>query len=117
MSDEITIITNNVPRDLIDAWELSEKEREQFDYLNWEAIDAGNDSAQFFRYRGDLYDLSNFMRTEGNGSFAEWDGYESDSFFSGTLIRYPVDKDNPKDYYSGRTNYDYERVIVGRYYG
>jgi hypothetical protein len=36
----LTVKTNNVPRLLIDAYELSEKERAEFDYLDWEAIDG-----------------------------------------------------------------------------
>lgn len=102
MSD-FTVITNNVPRDVIDAYELSESERAVFDYIDWPAIDSGNGSAQFFRYRGELYDLGEFQRWDNPASptRTEWDGVRSDSFFSGVLVRY-VD--------------DNERVIVGRYY-
>jgi hypothetical protein len=55
----LTVKTNNVPRLLIDAYELSEKERAEFDYLDWQKIDAGEDSATFFRYKGQLFDLGN----------------------------------------------------------
>jgi hypothetical protein len=89
------IITNNVPRDLIDAYELTPAERADFDYHDWDAIDKGNDSATFIRYKGDLLDLGNFTRTEIPG----WDGISADTFFSGTVIRYVEDN---------------ERVIVGR---
>lgn len=40
-----TIVTNNVPRFTIDAYELSPKERTEFDYLDWAAIDDGRESA------------------------------------------------------------------------
>lgn len=89
------IITNNVPRLLIDAYELTEREREQFDYLDWRAIDAGEDGVTFFRYRGRLYSLSEFMRTD----LAGWDGIATDSFFSGTVVRFLPD--------------DEDRVVVG----
>jgi hypothetical protein len=94
------ITTNNVPRDLIDAWELSPTEREEFDYLNWDAIEAGEDSATFFRYRGQLYDLGEFTRWDGPefSPLAKWDGYRADSFYSALVIRF-VD--------------DHERVVVG----
>lgn len=85
------IITNNHARPLIDAYELTEAERKEFDYLDWDAIDEGEDSASFFRYKGRLYELGEFMRTNDNGDFKEWDGYSSDSFFSGTLVRYSDD--------------------------
>jgi hypothetical protein len=104
--DELTIITNNVPRDILDGYELTKEEREEFDYLNWEAIEEGSDSASFFRYRGELYDLGEFMSTRGMPEFSplvKWDGYSSDSYFSGTLVRY-VDQDHDM------------RVVVGRFY-
>lgn len=52
------IKTNRVPRNIIDAYELTADERKEFDYLNWPAIDEGSDSASFIRYKGQLYDLS-----------------------------------------------------------
>lgn len=97
------IITNHVPREIIDGWELTAKEREEFDYLNWPAIQEGNDSASFFRYRGELYDLGEFLRVENSPMLSDWSGYSSDSFFSGTLVKY-VTKDHD------------QMVVVGRYY-
>lgn len=38
MSDEIAVITNHVPRDIIDAWNLTPAEREQFDYIDWSTL-------------------------------------------------------------------------------
>lgn len=95
---------------IIDASELSEKEREDFDYLDWPALMAGSDSASFFRYRGELYDLGEFQHitTRDNetlqDAFKGWDGYKADSFFSGMLVKYVVEVTN-----------DYEGVIVGTY--
>lgn len=96
MNDEPTIKTNNVPRLLLDACELTAKERADFDYLDWSAIDDGSDSATFIRYRGVTYDLGEFMTTSGMPDFSpikRWDGYHSDSFFSGILIKYCQDAD------------------------
>ncbi len=107
MSDTVTVRTNNVPRETIEGWQLSEKERKDFDYLDWEAIEDGRDSATFFRYKGDLYFLGDFMRwsatsTSDTPSWMDsWDGYSSDSFFSGMLVRY---------------GHSTESVVVGRYY-
>ena len=102
------IITNNVPRPVIDAWELTPAERAEFDYLDWDAIEAGSDSASFFRYRGQLYDLGEFSAdygiTKGAGlpaHLSKWDGYQSDTFFSATVVRYVEDNDY---------------VVVGRVY-
>lgn len=92
------IITNNVPRLLIDACDLTLAEREDFDYLDWPAIEDGQDSATFFRYRGRLYDLGEFTLTEIEG----WDGIATDTFFSGTLVKFVIE--------------DNDYIIVGRVY-
>ena len=96
--------TNNVPRDLI-GWEaLSKKERQEFDYL----LEDMRDEAEFFRYKGRVYDANEFMRCRDDSELgkAGWDGYNSDSYFSGIVMRFPRE---------GR-DYDYDRVIVGTYY-
>lgn len=95
-----TITTNNVPRDILDAYELAPAERADFDYLDWSAIERGEDSASFFRYRGQLYDLGEFERWDNPASPTRlgWDGFRSDSYFSGIVVRY-VD--------------DCERIVVG----
>ncbi len=105
---EVTVITNNVPRDIIDAWELGTKERAAFDYLDWDKIEKGEDSASFIRYKGELYDLGDFMRVERSGYpiydwMNKWDGYISDTFFSGILVRY--------------YGIEHDQVIMGRFYG
>lgn len=114
----VRIRTNNVPREVINAWELTPAERAEFDYLDWGAIDSGSESAEFIRYRGQLHDLSEFSRIIPPGSarlhptecnsrdFIGWDGYLSDSYFSGLLIRWERDE---------RGEPDFERVIVGLY--
>jgi hypothetical protein len=104
MTDQtaVRVITNNVPRDIIDAWELTAEERADFDYLDWPAIEDGRDSASFLRYRGELYDFGEFMAWDNPASptWQGWDGYRSDSYFSGIVVRY-VD--------------DGERVVAGLY--
>jgi hypothetical protein len=105
----VDIRTNWVPRDVISAWELTGAEREDFDYLDWTKIEAGEDSAEFFRYHGDLY----YLESEGTPAFAPgWDAYLSDSFSSGIVYRFPLLE--PASRYHD-AEYDYERVIVGRY--
>lgn len=102
---EITIKTNNHPRPILDAYELEPKEREEFDYIDWKEVEEGAMPTTFFRYKGEVYDLGEFMRLEHNmqESFNGWHGYQSDTFFSGTLIKY-VEVDNEIC------------VIAGRYY-
>lgn len=105
----VIIITNNVPRYTIDAHELTDAERAEFDYLDWPAIDAGEESATFFRYRGDLYDLEEFMAnlretggTRRTGGLDGWDGYMADSYYSAIIVKLADDCG--------------ESVIVGRCY-
>lgn len=85
--------TNNVPRDVIYGHELSADERAQFDYIDWPAIERGEDSASFFRYRGELYDLGEFERWDNPASptRGNWDGFRADSYFSGIAVRYVDD--------------------------
>ena len=93
------IITNHQPRFTIDAYELSSKQRKEFDYLDWPAIEAGEDSATFVQYKGTLYDLGEFMVTDQFGPY--WHGSQTDTFFSATLV-HMCDDD--------------ESVIIGRAY-
>ena len=75
------IITNNIPRQLIYGYELTDKEKSNFDYLD--DIDSHN----FIKYKGFIYDVGEFMSTYNMDSLKDWDGYSSDSYFSGVLIK------------------------------
>ena len=91
MSDDWKIVTNNVPRDILCWYDLTDNEREELDYID-------DDNGMFFRYRGDIYDIGEFMRTDIPG----WDGAIGTSYFSGILIKLTDDN---------------ERVIVAYTYG
>ena len=103
MGTEVIIITNNVPRPIIQAYELTEDEREEFDYLDWKAIEKGEDSASFVRYKGEVYDLNEFQFMPNVLTFHGWDGVLSDSFFSGILVKHMPEA-------------NFEEVVMGRYY-
>lgn len=104
----LTIKTNNVPRPVLRGYELSPKELTEFTDENTTDDELEELSlAEFCRYKGEVYLLSEFISTRPGSfnlglpeEFKKWDGYSSDSFFSGQLIRFC---DN------------YESVIVGRY--
>ena len=94
----VTIKTNNKPRSIIYGYELTTKEKQEFDYLD------DIESASFVRYKGQVYNLGEFLIITKNMPFygSGWMGYLSDSFFSGLVIKYsPTDN---------------ETVIVGQYY-
>ena|SRR5690554_2694973 len=83
------IVTNNVPRHLIYGFELSDKERLEFDYLSDNEIFE----SVFFKYKGEIYDLNEFMRITDtmalhDNKLKEWHAYMAHSYFSGVLIRY-----------------------------
>lgn len=119
---DLTITTNNVPRDLITVADLSEAERTYLDYIPEEE----HFSPRIFRYRGEVYDVNEFVRIVPMGSkdpnafvtrapegspLLQWDGIQTDSYFSGVLVRWPLMFPEWPE-----KGHDYERVIVGRYY-
>ena len=100
-----TIRTNNRPRDVLRWSELTAKEREQFDYLLDDHGFLKDHDISFVRYRGVTYDLSEFQHISTGLSLIfgkEWDGYLSDSFFSGVLMRW--------------SDEGYDWVIMGTYF-
>ena len=101
---ELRIITNGHRRPILYWHELTDKERKGFDWIDdtevWES---------FFRYKGWTYCLADFtaIRNHPEPSFSNWDGYSSDSFFSGIVVKYPREEWG---------DIDTESVIVGWYY-
>ena len=91
------IITNNKPRDIIYGYELphyfkGDKLESVLSDLYYYTDDELQD-AMLFIYKGDVYDLGEFMRIDkfAPQEFQGWDGYSNDSFFSGTLVKYTDD--------------------------
>ena len=93
----LTIKTNGKPRGIIYGFELTEKQRKEFDWVSPEDID----NETFVCYKGQLYNIGEFMRCDNAAGFSGWHGYYSEGFFSGILLRYSSDN---------------ETVIIGRYY-
>jgi hypothetical protein len=104
------IISNYHKRPLLYWWDLSDKEKLEFDWITDNDDNDPNDFT-FFRYKDWVYCLSEFLRYPSIwGSlpevFKDWDSYISDTFFSGILIKFP-DPDN----------WDTDNgIIVGWYY-
>ena len=91
----LTIKTNNHYYELVNAWDMDP--RVLRNELGWGKEEFSNidDGHQFVKYKNVWYDISDFMTTIPGSwnhglptEFSEWDGYASDSFFSGVLIRY-----------------------------
>lgn len=103
-----TIVTNWHRLPILDASDLTVEETKGFEYHNWDKLRDGTDSASFFRYKGNVYDLGEFSRVgyiEQFGPYGRWDAYQSDSYFSGIVVKYVLND----------PNYD-DSVIVGTYY-
>ena len=83
---DVEILTNHRPRLLLDWNQLTEAEQAEFDWMTEPADE------DFFRYKKRVYALSEFTLAE-NTQFKGWDGYLSDSFFSGVLIKLTPDPD------------------------
>jgi hypothetical protein len=84
-------------RDFVDRWDVpSDVLADTFDYQNPEEATSG-----FFHYNGCWYHLDQFMRFgfpgESKPDWAgTWDGYSSDSFFSGVVIKLSDDGEQYK---------------------
>lgn len=101
----LKIRTNNVPRDVLNFWELTGKEQAQLldDYSGTGRAEEFCDKSMWARYKGHVYCLSEFLRIQHHpdSDFSKWEGYEGDNYFSGTVCRF-VQKG--------------ERVIMGQYF-
>ena len=76
---ELKIITDNKYRPVLYWYDLLPKEQAEYS-------EVFRDSS-FFRYRGWVYTLDDFMRVDGS-PFYGYDGYMSESFFSGLVVKY-----------------------------
>jgi hypothetical protein len=107
---KVKVYTNHHKRELLYFWELDEarqaEARDKYDYTDHEEL-------QYFVYRDVLYSLEDFMAVHNRfynpnppAFMSGWDGYLTDTFFSGVLIKYPVND-------CGDTDYDY--VVVATF--
>jgi hypothetical protein len=89
-----TIKTNNQPRELKCLADFSlERQQEIRSEFGWmEDIET---TQGFFEYRATVHHLENFLRVNAGTDDATqgWDGYEADTYFSGTLVRLCSDSD------------------------
>jgi len=89
------ITTNNHYRMILSFFDLTEKEQSEIKD-NYDTIEESS----FFRYRGLVYDLNEFMRVQYGTAFNkvinDWDGYHTDSFFSAVLVKYSSCNDGVK---------------------
>ncbi len=100
-ADPFTVWTNNVPRALLDWHELTDRERAEFDYIEDSDDPDADGIARFIRYKGVVYDIYEFLTTESfpkDHPIRQWDGYQSDSYCSGIVVRFVNDSGKPADH-------------------
>lgn len=85
----MNIITNHTLRPFLSFHELTDKEAKSLSAY------PGHEESTFFKYKGHVYDLSDFLRLNLKG----WDGVLNETFFSGVVVKLKS-----------------EGVIVGRYF-
>lgn len=97
----MNITTNKVPRPVLYWHELTDKERQEFDYLKTE---TAQEDGRFFRYKGAVYDLGEFVRiverraestnygfshpVDSDSPLLAWHGIQTDSFYSAIVVHY-----------------------------
>lgn len=89
---EVKIKTDWKWRNLLYGYELPKKQRKNFDYLNDEEFDTHS----FAKYRGQYYDVGEFMVVPKSSGLGAWDGYHGDSYFSGIVIKLSSDGERYK---------------------
>lgn len=93
---KLQIISNNQPRFIISGFDLPKSAQKDFDYLGEEL-----EESFFVKYLDQYYYMGDFLKIDHTEDFKNWDGYISDTFFSGILIKFCEDGDF---------------VIMGHYY-
>ncbi len=89
MTNNVEIVTNNQPRPIMDWHALTEREREEFDYLDTE---QKRQDATFFRYKGNVYDLGDAMAVDPMNTLCkDWQFYYGESYFSAVVGKYTSD--------------------------
>lgn len=102
----LVICSNYHVRDTLDGFQAGRELREEFDYIDWEAVDRGEESAELVQYRGSWYDLRDVQVATDELKRRGFDGMVTDSFWSGVAFRY-FDADG----------YPYEDgVVMARFY-
>ena len=79
----LRIVTNHHLRPILHGFDIPPSVSAEFDYLSPEDFPTH----PFVAYRGNWYDLSDFMRIPTDSLLADWDGVLSESCFSGVLIK------------------------------
>lgn len=89
MMKKIEIKSNKQWRNFLSWYELTKKEQLEFDWMD----ELTQDESLFIRYKNWVYCLQDFMVIDRSviHQFEGWQGYHSDSAFSGIVINISKD--------------------------
>lgn len=93
MADRITIRSNFHKIDIVCGWQLTDREKREFDYYS---TLSELHEASFFRYKGRVYDMGEFCIFQDKNrpkEFQAWEAYSSYTYSSGLVIRFAPDTD------------------------
>lgn len=91
------ITTNNQQRAIMFWHDLPASAQDEYESIS----DTGS---SFFKYKGNYYAFDDFSGCKDDGPFDGWNGYISETAFSGVVVRYCDDWNN-------------DSVIAGSFYG
>jgi len=83
----MSITTNNQQRPIIYWHDLPTSAQDEYEHLS-------ETGSAFFKYKGWYYSFDEFFRCSDDGLLAGWDGYMSDSAFSGVAVKFSEGNDS-----------------------
>jgi hypothetical protein len=85
LSDGTVVKTNLIPRDRVYWDELTEAEKAELDYIEGE---ENQSDFSGFRFKGNVWDIGEFVRTEEEGPLrkGDWHGVSGQSAFHGVVV-------------------------------
>lgn len=93
MYNQITVRSNFHHVPIIYGWQLSDKEKREFNYYS---SLSDLHEASFFRYKGRVYNIEEFSIFQDKDRpdvFKKWEAFSNDCFRSGLVIRYAPNTD------------------------
>lgn len=91
-SNTLRVVTDTTPQDILHLNELTNEELTDVGYVDTAIGVCFTGLGTFFRYRGDVYDLDEFIAINPSLLTEDirerWDGFRPDAYTSGLVIKY-----------------------------
>lgn len=86
--EKYNVVTNHHHRPVLYWSDLTPKEREWFDYITDRTPNPEDVTESFFRYRGEVYDLTEFEVAPDSIRALGFDAHQTSSYFDAVAVRY-----------------------------